>query len=265
MKEMFKQRIKEHQLEFNESDEPRDFIDVFLRQIELEKSEKGRGYNMDTSNFHIEQLTTTLLDFFAAGSETTSTTLMWAIMFMALYPKVQDKCQTEIDEKLQDRLPEKTDMQEMVYCFSTIQEVQRISAVASTALPHGLTKDYTVNGYHFPKGTVFQANLKKFMNDPTIFPSPELLIPERFIQTTSDGLTLTFKKNKRVVPFGIGKRVCLGESLANSELFIFFVMLLQRLKFKTPIEMPSPYPSNCSAGMTNVPHPFHVSLEIRKE
>ena len=101
MKEMFKQRIKEHQLEFNEEDEPRDFIDVFLHQIESEKSEKGNGYNMDTSNFHVEQLTTTMLDFFAAGSETTSTTLMWAIMFMVLYPKVQDKCQKEIDEKLQ--------------------------------------------------------------------------------------------------------------------------------------------------------------------
>ena len=101
MKEMFKQRIKEHQLEFNEEDEPRDFIDVFLHQIESEKSEKGTGYNMDTSNFHIEQLTTTLLDFFAAGSETTSTTLMWAVMFMVLCPKVQNKCQQEIDEKLQ--------------------------------------------------------------------------------------------------------------------------------------------------------------------
>ena len=135
------------------------------------------------------------------------------------------------------------------------------------------------------------------MNDPTIFPNPELLIPERFIQTTSDGLTLTFKvwsldffiydnivsvkmvayslktiylynnsfqKNKRVVPFGIGKRVCLGESLANSELFIFFVMLLQRLRFEKPIEKPSPDPKNCSAGMTNVPCPFFVNVEERK-
>merc|ERR1712141_146058 len=168
---------------------------------ESERSDKGAGYNMDTSNFHIEQLTTTMLDFFAAGSETTSTTLMWAIMFMVLYPKVQDKCQKEIDEKLQDRLPEKTDMQEMVYCFSTIQEIQRISAVASTALPHGITKDVSVNGYHFPKGTIFQANLKKYMNDPTIFPDPDLLIPERFMQTAEDGRTPVFKKNKRVVPF----------------------------------------------------------------
>ena len=104
MKEMFKKRIKEHQVEYNEADEPRDFIDVFLRQIEMEKKEKGSNYSMDTSNFHVEQLTTICLDFFAAGSETTSTTLTWAVMYMALYPKVQEKCQKEIDENLQGPL-----------------------------------------------------------------------------------------------------------------------------------------------------------------
>ena len=41
------------------------------------------------------------LDFFAAGSETTSTTLVWSVMYMALYPEVQEKCQKEIDEYLQ--------------------------------------------------------------------------------------------------------------------------------------------------------------------
>jgi cytochrome P450 len=44
-------------------------------------------------------------------------------------------------------------MQTLVFCFATIQEIQRISAVASTSLPHGLTKDMTINGYHFPEGT----------------------------------------------------------------------------------------------------------------
>jgi hypothetical protein len=101
MKEMFKRRIREHQADFNEMDEPRDFIDVFLRQIEVEKKDKGVDYNMDTSNFHIEQLTTICLDFFAAGSETTSTTLTWAVMYMTLYPKVQETCQKEINEHLQ--------------------------------------------------------------------------------------------------------------------------------------------------------------------
>ena len=101
MKEIFRRHIREHEEEYNESDEPRDFIDVFLRQIKIEKKEKGSNYSMENSNFHFEQLTTICLDFFEAGSETTSTTLTWAVMYMALYPTVQEKCQLEIDENIQ--------------------------------------------------------------------------------------------------------------------------------------------------------------------
>ena len=123
-------------------------------------------------------------------------------------------------------------MQKLVYCVSTIQEIQRISAVASTSLPHGLTKDMRINGYHFPEGTSkkhiiefyfrnrhknncdfifsvfyyllvgFIPNLKKFMYDPTVFPNPNELIPERFIGKSTDGSTIVFKvsltKNTRI-------------------------------------------------------------------
>ena len=58
---------------------------------------------METSNFHVEQLVTICLDFFVAGSETTSTTLTWAVMYMVLYPIVQQKCQEEIDANLQGK------------------------------------------------------------------------------------------------------------------------------------------------------------------
>ena len=61
----------------------------------------------------------------------------------------------------------------------------------------------------------------------------------------------------------MGKRICLGESLANSELFIFFVMLLQRLKIQKPTDLPSPDPNRCCAGMTNVAEPCYVSIYKR--
>ena len=51
------------------------------------------------------------------------------------------------------RLPERDDMHSMVYCVATIQEIQRISAVTMTTVPHRNTEDITVKGYHFPKGT----------------------------------------------------------------------------------------------------------------
>ena len=85
-----------------------------------------------------------------------------------------------------------------------------------------------------------------------------------FVEQLLQFKLLTFQRNYQVVPYGIGKRICLGESLANNELFIFFVMLLQRLTFQPPIGHPPPNPLHCSAGITNIPKPFHVSVTERK-
>ena len=60
---------------------------------------------------------------------------------------------------ISDQLPAKTDMHNLLYCIATIQEIQRVSAVAPTSLPHGLTKDISVRGYHFPKGTGMKLNI----------------------------------------------------------------------------------------------------------
>ena len=65
------------------------------------------------------------------------------------------------------------------------------------------------------------------------------------------------------MPFGLGKRICAGESLAVSELFIFFVMLVQRLRFNVPLSHSAPDVENYFAGFTRIPKPFHVSVSPR--
>ena len=78
-------------------------------------------------------------------------------------------------------------MADLVYCTATILEIQRISAVGPGSLPHVLTKPVNVNGYDFPEGSIFMANLTKYMNDPDIFKNPSTFLPERFIDTDSSG------------------------------------------------------------------------------
>ena len=80
MKEVMKNLIDEHIADIDH-DNPRDFIDVYLKQT-----------SQDPESFNIEQLIVTILDFFLAGTETTATTLLWAMMYMALSPDVQEKC-----------------------------------------------------------------------------------------------------------------------------------------------------------------------------
>ena len=73
----------------------RDFMDVYLREIDTTKN----------SEFNEEALMVTAMDLFGAGSETTATTLSWALLYMILYPEIQEKVHQEIDEVLAGREP----------------------------------------------------------------------------------------------------------------------------------------------------------------
>lgn len=82
-------------------DEPNDFIDSYLAKIEESPKE---------SSFHgtlgLQNLRSTILDLLLAGSETTSTALTWAILYMIRYPEIQKRVQRELDQVVgSSRLP----------------------------------------------------------------------------------------------------------------------------------------------------------------
>ena len=178
-------------------------------------------------------------------------------MLMALHSEVQIKCQKELDEILGDKPPTIDDMSSLDYIMATLMEIQRCSAVAPSSLPHRLLQDMEIDQYKFKKGTLFFSNLEKFLNDPVQFPGPRMFKPERFLN--SDGKV---QRNDYLVPFGIGKRVCMGESLAKNELFIFFVRLIQRINIEVT-KGKQPSPDEFIAGITRITKPYNVSISAR--
>ena len=89
---MIKESITEHQqtLDLNE---PRDFIDTYLHEIAATSDPSSSFYGEKG----MVSLVNTMLDLFVAGSETTSTVLTWAVLYMAREPEVQQRVQEEID------------------------------------------------------------------------------------------------------------------------------------------------------------------------
>ena len=82
--------------------------------------------------------------------------------------------------------------------------------------------------FPFFQDAIISANLLHVHYDPKYWKNPEEFNPNRFYDETSN----TFVPNERMVAFSIGKRYCLGQSLAEKEYFLFFTNILQKFTFE---------------------------------
>nr|XP_043895246.1 cytochrome P450 2J4-like [Solea senegalensis] len=241
-------RIIEHRENLDPSS-PRDYIDSFL--IEM-------GENKDKeSGFHLKNLWYCTLDLFGAGTETTSTTLQWGLLFMIYYPHIQEKVQAELDAVVgSSRQPSITDREKMPYTDAVIHEIQRMGNILPLNVARMANKETTLDKYTIPKGTMIVPALNSVLHDESMWETPHTFNPQHFLD--QDG---KFRKRDAFLPFSTGKRVCLGEQLARMELFLFFTSLLQRFSFSpVPGEQPS---LDYKLGFTHCPKPYRLCAVLR--
>ncbi|KAJ8366380.1 hypothetical protein AAFF_G00356110 [Aldrovandia affinis] len=181
------------------------------------------------SYFHDSNLITTISNLFAAGTDTTATTLRWGLLLMAKYPHIQDRVQEELDRILGERDPRVEDRRTLPYTDAVIHEIQRLANILPMSLPHTTSCDVTFQGFFIKKGTVVFPLLTSVLRDESEWETPHTFNPAHFLD--EDG---HFKKRDAFMPFSAGRRACLGESLARMELFLFFTFLLQRFRFSPP-------------------------------
>ncbi|RVE55901.1 hypothetical protein OJAV_G00230810 [Oryzias javanicus] len=202
----------------------RGFVDAFLvKRQTLEDS------GVTSSTFNDENLLMTVVHLFAAGTETTSTTLRWGLLLMAKYPQIQDQVRDELRRVIGDRQIQVSDRRNLPFTDAVIHEIQRVASIVPAALPHKTSKDITFQGYFIKKGTTVFPLLTSVLHDANEWEKPLSFHPAHFLD--KDG---KFVKRDAFIPFSAGRRICLGESLAKMELFMFFTTLLQNFSFTPP-------------------------------
>ncbi|KAK6965386.1 cytochrome P450 2U1-like isoform X2 [Biomphalaria glabrata] len=184
---------------------------------------------------------------------------MWCLLYMLYYPEVQQKIYKEIVEQIgTERPPNITDKSNLKYLTAVIMEVQRKASIVPLSLPHLCNKDTTLAGYNIPKGTIVMPNLDAIHSSKEIWGDPENFRPERFLDAKGNII-----KKEELMPFSIGRRICLGESLAKMELFLYLSTLFQKFEFlsASPDKVP---PLQDTWGLVAAPEHFEIRCVERE-
>ncbi|XP_072015531.1 cytochrome P450 2A10-like isoform X2 [Amphiura filiformis] len=250
--EFINEMIESHRKNFDLNN-LNDVIDLWLNEIRLHKSDDPNSFR------HPDNMAGQLLLLFLAGTDTTSNTLRWGSQYLVRYPKVQDCIHREIDTVVgRNRLPKLADKPNLPYTQAVIAELHRITSLAPLSVFHVAGDTTTFRGYTILKNSVVISNLYAVRHSPEIWGDPEKFRPERFLD--DDG---NFLEPDELIPFGVGRRVCLGEALARQELFIFFAHLLHQFKFEKTSEnapMPTLKPID---GLVLHPEPYKLRVTKR--
>ena len=113
-----------------------------------------------------------------------------------------------------------------------------------------------VNGQVIPAGTLVTPIMSEIMKGE-YWGDGQVFRPERFLDEAG-----RVRKDERLIPFSIGKRQCLGETLARTELFLFFTALVHSFNFLPEVEGELPA-EEWQLGITSLPKPFKLRMKPR--
>jgi hypothetical protein len=173
----------------------------------------------DDSPMSPQELHDELMTALVAGHETTASQLAWAFERLARESRVADKLTAEVDAGESDE-----------YLTATVNEILRLKPVLPNAEPR-LTKEHvTIGGFTYPPGVALLASGWLVHHDPEIYPDPFAFHPERFVGTAPGTYTW--------LPFGGGRRRCLGASFALQEMKIVIRAVIARFELAPATDKP---------------------------
>ncbi|KAJ2952657.1 hypothetical protein O0L34_g6989 [Tuta absoluta] len=217
-------------------------LDNFLME------QKRRFENGEESAYYVrdEQMHYLLADMFGAGLDTTSVTLSWFLLYMALYPEEQEIVRKEILSVYPEE--DQVESAQLPKMMAAICETQRIRSIVPVGIPHGCIQDTWLGNYRVPKGAMVVPLQWALHMDPDVWEDPEEFRPSRFL--APDG---TLLKPQEFIPFQTGKRMCPGDELSRMLSCGLVARLFRRRRIRLASNPPSEEEMQGSVGVTLAP------------
>ncbi|KAK5640612.1 hypothetical protein RI129_011423 [Pyrocoelia pectoralis] len=204
-----------------------------------------------------DQLLMIILDLFVGGAHSSAAVLDFAFLLMLHRPDIKRKVQANLDEAFAPTEPMRySDRNRVPYLEATLSEVMRYCHVFPVGGSRRALQDTELEGYTIPKDTTILIDLYSILNSKEAWGDPENFRPERFIVNDK------FEAIENYIPFGIGRRRCLGEVLARRILFLVFAEVMRR--YDVLPEEGKPLPSiMAQPGITALPQPYNARFVER--
>ncbi|XP_067664352.1 cytochrome P450 2C3-like [Haliotis asinina] len=212
-------RLVEDSINNYDEDNIKDFASALIKELRR-KTHKGQAFDES----HLKM---TLTDVFMGGTTDGGNILVWSVLYLLHYPEVQEKCFQLIKQQIGlDRRPTMMDKPNLPYVEAVYSEILRQVDMVPFGMPYTVDHDVQFKGYDIPKGTTVWPMLNSVLYDESVWGDPNKFRPERFLNDEGN-----FEKREEFMPFSIGRRACIGQSLFRMEQFLILTTLIQRFKF----------------------------------
>ncbi|OIT27493.1 cytochrome p450 71d7 [Nicotiana attenuata] len=168
---------------------------------------------------------------FTGGTETSTSTTIWAMTEMMRNPRVFAKAQAEIRDLFKGKETfDEDEIEELKYLKQVVKETLRLHPPLPLLVPRECREKTNINGYTIPLKTRVMVNVWAIGRDPKYWEDAEEFKPERFEQSSMDFMGNNFE----YLPFGAGRRMCPGISFGLINVHLPLAKLLYHFDWKLP-------------------------------
>jgi cytochrome P450 len=215
-----------------------EFDTVIDRLIKARTSEPGNGPGdlldrliaardeQTGSGMSAQEVRDQVITIFLAGHETTATAMTWIWYLLSQHPAEEAKLHAELDTVLGGRAPTHDDLGRLRYTRMVVEESMRIYPPVHTIAREALGDD-TLVGRHVPKGSAVMIVPWLLHRHVKLWQNPGRFMPERFSPENS-----VSRQRFSYLPFGGGRRICIGAAFATAEATILLATLASRYKLR---------------------------------
>ncbi|GAB2300370.1 hypothetical protein Dimus_034411 [Dionaea muscipula] len=191
--------------------------------------ESTNSSSSKNSNITVQDIIEECKSFFFAGKQTTSNLLTWTTVLLAMHPHWQALAREEVLRVCGSRdAPLKYDnIGKLKLLSMIINESLRLYPPAIATIRRAKC-DVELGGYRVPRGTELLVPILAVHHDQAIWGSDaNEFNPLRF----ADGVARAAKHPVAFIPFGLGIRTCIGQTLAILQAKLVLATILQRFSF----------------------------------